>query len=855
MYTLRLFGGLALEGPAGPIPGRVAQRRQLALLSLLGSAYPPGRSRDSLAAFLWPEADQERSHGLLSDALYLIRKDLGTDVLVGTGQDLLLNPDRIRTDAPAFEQALEAHDLEKAVTLYTGPFLDGFHASGMLEFERWVETERRRYGEHYAGALERLAESAAAEGELVRASGWWRRAVAQDPYSSRLTLRLMEALARTGDHAAALEAARVHERLLREELELDPSPEIATYLRRLKDQPPSVPASEDRSTASDRRSPPLPIEAPDTSPVVRGTRGPPPTGEEDRTRRRLMSARRRASRPWLLPLASILGGTIAVVLLAFSWRLLSGPPQLEPDLVVVDIFGNQTGDPSLDPVGAMTGHWLVQSLHAAGLRVVPFDVSLAVGRRVASADRAPDRLRQLAGAAGARLVVSGSYYREGEVLRLQAEIADAEKGEVVFAPDPVNAPVDSPSLALLPLRVDVRNFLFRYLNPAPVLDTIPSWATPPDFEAYRRFLVGMEHFLDTEWAVAFQHFQAAAQLDPRYPPFLYMSAIALGNQGRLEEAATYLTRLAEVEDRMTPYDRATVAWLRARTPHERLQAAQRMTEVGPSYVGFYVVAHEELALNRPTATLEVLDRPDVGPLLAPDWPLYWNVRVEALHALSRYKQELRAAREGLRFHPHAPELRGIELPALAALGRTGELLARAETLLALEPSGLDPLLAAGDELDAHGHPVEARFLWERLATSLDPLEEGSVDGRSLPLLLHVFERLGRDEDARRLLGGLQSRDSLAFLEHSGILAARSGDRERAETALAELSDPSGPPANGQRLTAQAHIAAELGEGERALYLLREALLRSGRYVSVRRDYHLRSLRNDPRFEELIRPGG
>lgn len=140
----------------------------------------------------------------------------------------------------------------------------------------------------------------------------------------------------------------------------------------------------------------------------------------------------------------------------------------------------------------------------------------------------------------------------------------------------------------------------------------------------------MEYFIDTEWGAASDHFEAAARLDPDYPAFRYMSAIALGNQGRRSEAAGYLARIDEVEDRMTPYDRATVEWLRAERPAESLRAARRMTEVGPSYVGFYLVAVHSLELNRAAEALEVLERPTVGPLLGPGWPPYWSVRVEAL---------------------------------------------------------------------------------------------------------------------------------------------------------------------------------------------------------------------------------
>ena len=834
MFSLRLLGGISLEGPGGPVGGRTTQPRQLALLSLLGSATRSGRSRDTLMALLWPDADEGRARALLSDAVYLIRRELGSEAVVESGQELSLNPAVVRVDVAEFQEALGADVLEAAVRLYSGPFLDGFHVSGMPELERWIDGERRRQAGRYGGALQTLALRAEKEGDPGIAAGWWGRAVAHEPYSSRLTLRLMEALARSGDHVAALEAARAHERLLREELEVEPVPEVAALAERLRETPPSVPVGRG-SDCGDHHSTP-------SSAVRAADRAPP----------RLLHP---ATRTWLVRPA-LLGAAVAIVLLAVFLLLPTERSSgLKPDLVVVDVFSNQTGDPALDPVGAMAGHWLVQSLHAAGLRVVPFDVSLAVGRDDATSEWGPDRLRSLAEAAGARIVVSGSYYREGGELRMQAEIADADRGEVLFAPDPIDAPMNRPSLVLAPLRVGIRDFLFRYLNTASALDTIPGWSRPPDFEGYRRFLVGMGYFIDTEWAAASDHFEAAARLDPAYPAFRYMSAIALANQGRRREAAGYLARIDEVEDRMTPYDRATVEWLRADGPAESLRAARRMTEVGPSYVGFYLVASHSLELNRAAEALEVLERPTVGPLLAPAWPPYWNVRVEALHALGRHREELRVAREGLIQHPDAPSLAGFELPALAALGHDGEILSRVEELLELQPTAIGPLIAAGDELHAHGHPEAAIRLWRRLVRALRPRTEvaGAEAASPNPSLVGLLERLGRNREAAELVSDLAPWDSLAYVEHLGILAARRGDRAAAESAFYWLAGRSGQHLRGRHLHAQARIAAELGDAERAIECLQRALSRSGAYGAVHRDYHLRSLRGHPGFESLGTP--
>jgi hypothetical protein len=62
MFQLGLLGGVQIVGPAGPIGGRVAQRRQLALLSFLALQNRP-TSRDRLLAVFWPENDTERLIG------------------------------------------------------------------------------------------------------------------------------------------------------------------------------------------------------------------------------------------------------------------------------------------------------------------------------------------------------------------------------------------------------------------------------------------------------------------------------------------------------------------------------------------------------------------------------------------------------------------------------------------------------------------------------------------------------------------------------------------------------------------------------------------------------------------------
>jgi serine/threonine-protein kinase len=194
-------------------------------------------SRDKLIAYLWPEHDAEHGRPLLSDSIYRVNQALGAEAIVGAGDDLRLATEALPSDVGAFEDAIDAGDWQRAVELYGGPFLDGFFLAQADEFERWAATERDRLGRAYARALEALSESAERRGDAVEAVRWWRALAAHDPYSSRVVVRLMRALDRSGDRAAALQHARIHATLLAEEFGTEPDAAVAELAASMRAQP------------------------------------------------------------------------------------------------------------------------------------------------------------------------------------------------------------------------------------------------------------------------------------------------------------------------------------------------------------------------------------------------------------------------------------------------------------------------------------------------------------------------------------------------------------------------------------------------------------------------------------------
>ncbi|HTE46382.1 MAG TPA: BTAD domain-containing putative transcriptional regulator [Gemmatimonadaceae bacterium] len=253
IVNLRTFGGTLLEGPHGVVTGALSQRRRLAVLSLL-AASGTGISRDRLLGLLWPESDEDRARHTLSQLLHGLRRELADDVIIANGAALRLNSNIVSSDVSDFAAALATGDDARAVNLYRGVFLDGFYLNGCPDFERWVDERRATLARQAEDAIERLAKRSGANSPTESAE-WWRRLAALRPLDSRVALALMEALAVTGDRAGALQVARSHTAVLKEELDAAPIPEIAEYAESLRGETVASPTQSVAPVVASQRPP------------------------------------------------------------------------------------------------------------------------------------------------------------------------------------------------------------------------------------------------------------------------------------------------------------------------------------------------------------------------------------------------------------------------------------------------------------------------------------------------------------------------------------------------------------------------------------------------------------------------
>ncbi len=138
---------LALGPPEVRAGGDVVELPPKPLAVLVYLALEPSRDtlrRDTLLATFWPESDASRARNSLNQVVHRLRKRLGHDVLESRGDEELGLNGHFDSDVEQFETMVDDGRPARALALYRGAFLEGFHVRNAPRFERWLDGVRAR---------------------------------------------------------------------------------------------------------------------------------------------------------------------------------------------------------------------------------------------------------------------------------------------------------------------------------------------------------------------------------------------------------------------------------------------------------------------------------------------------------------------------------------------------------------------------------------------------------------------------------------------------------------------------------------------------------------------------------------
>lgn len=234
---LRVLGALSLEGKSGQGAAAILrQPKRMALFTYLAMS-PEGsfRRRDSLIGLFWPEADPDSARHSLRQALYVLRKEVGSRALQTRGdEEVGTDPEVIACDAARFEILARTGNAAEAMEQYGGDLLPGFYVDDAPEFERWLDVERVRLRRLAARLCWDLVDEAQQRGDETGAVRRARQAVDLDPFDETGLHRLIDLLDSLGDRAGALASFDYFSRRLAEEYAAEPSPETMQLVKRVR---------------------------------------------------------------------------------------------------------------------------------------------------------------------------------------------------------------------------------------------------------------------------------------------------------------------------------------------------------------------------------------------------------------------------------------------------------------------------------------------------------------------------------------------------------------------------------------------------------------------------------------------
>lgn len=236
VYT---FGRFGLVGAGAGIDIAKWPRRHAAILFKYLVAHL-GRlvHRERLIEMLWPEADERQGRERLKVTVYALRKGLRaagvtTDVLETVGQSYGLKKSAIWVDREVYERLInqgsklerqKQHDeaircFEQAQRLYLGNYMSD------EPYADWCAEDRERLLEIHLDLLARLSRLYAGRGDYAKAAQSCRTALVHEPCRESFHRTLMEILVRLGRADWAIAQFHRCERLLAEQLGVEPMPE------------------------------------------------------------------------------------------------------------------------------------------------------------------------------------------------------------------------------------------------------------------------------------------------------------------------------------------------------------------------------------------------------------------------------------------------------------------------------------------------------------------------------------------------------------------------------------------------------------------------------------------------------
>ncbi|UCD94372.1 MAG: protein kinase [Candidatus Zixiibacteriota bacterium] len=320
-------------------------------------------------------------------------------------------------------------------------------------------------------------------------------------------------------------------------------------------------------------------------------------------------------------------------------------------------FENKTGDEDLSWLQAGLPEILLTDLAQNGVMNV-----ISRNRVLDCLDEPPGSIHDLgsyqecvaaAKSLGASAVLSGSFYKMGEMIRIDARLENIESGQILLGEKVVGSDpfvlVDSLTRKIAQ-SLNIKELAFEHKGVSDV--------TSSSSEAYKYYILGMEKFSLSLFDEAIEHFEKAIEIDSTFAlPYM---RIGMAHTFRLrgQQGSPYFVKALQFEDKLPIKEKSMLdiyadIWLRVKFDEATVKIQTYVSNYPDDKEGrtIYALILNEL-LRDSTASLAQLD---TVMMLDPEYQFALSAYVEFYRGTGDYEKSIEYTNLIKKYYPESPE--------------------------------------------------------------------------------------------------------------------------------------------------------------------------------------------------------
>ncbi len=519
--------------------------------------------------------------------------------------------------------------------------------------------------------------------------------------------------------------------------------------------------------------------------------------------------------------------------------------------VAVMVFENKTGSVELDDFGIMISDWITQGLMETGeakminAGFVQKNIQLASTVETAGAE--------FSKATGAGVVIQGNYYFQENQLIVNAQVVNAQNGDILYALSPLQRAKED--------KMDLLDELVQKLLGFWVVGKYKRFTKkPPKYDAYQTYMEVEQKWWDVSDEKSEELILKSFTLDSTfYVPLLKLAVLYI-NQNKHARADSLITFIKKKNPPLTQWERWRLQAMENATKGNLKQNASLYEKMyamdSTDYVSNYMAGRLNVLISQPERAIQILEsfdyRYEPSEFLDSDYRMIWIS--EAYFSLDNYEKVCQLAMDDS--YPQIPVPLALvhikSLVRLDSLDRIDHYLEKYEKYDIRRTRGWLWWNLCFEMKRAGKEELLKKYARQFIKVMTAEKEREPYNY----LIAYAYYYL---KDYRKALSLLQEPDLTNHWELSaaGVCYAAIGDTSLAKKMISQIEAIDEPYDFGTKNYFQAHIETALGNKEKAVELLKTALLKGTgfRYWSFKNDVFLMPLFGYPPFEELVKPKG